>query len=139
MKQEVKCTGVILLNSITAGRIMRNEIQMLILFSWSLKISYRKSIFWIYDSENFFVLLSDKSKAVQQIAEFLELKDFNVDSIVSNSSIDATRDRRQKIYESKNAQFKESKCYRKGKSNAWEEELSAEVQKLYLDKYPHLK
>lgn len=101
MKQEVKCTGVILLNSITAGRIMRNEIQMLILFSWSLKISYRKSIFWIYDSENFFVLLSDKSKAVQQIAEFLELKDFNVDSIVSNSSIDATRDRRQKIYERK--------------------------------------
>ena len=101
MKQEVKCTGVILLNSITAGRIMRNEIQMLILFSWSLKISYRKSIFWIYDSENFFVLLSDKSKAVQQIAEFLELKDFNVESIVSNSSIDATRDRRQKIYERK--------------------------------------
>ena len=101
MKQEVKCTGVILLNSITAGRIMRNEIQMLILFSWSLKISYRKSIFWIYDSENFFVLLSDKSKAVQQIAEFLEIQDFNVDCIVSNSSIDATRDRRQKIYERK--------------------------------------
>ena len=42
-------------------------------------------------------------------------------------------------FSSKNAQFKEAKCYRKGKSNAWEEELSAEVQKLYLDKYPHLK
>ena len=47
------------------------------------------------------MLSSDKSKAVQQIAEFLELKDFNLDSVVSNSSIDATRDRRQKIYERK--------------------------------------
>ena len=50
---------------------------------------------------NLFVLLSDKSKAVQQIAEFLELEDFNLDSVVSNSSIDATRDRRQKFYERK--------------------------------------
>lgn len=47
------------------------------------------------------MLRSDKSKAVQQIAEFIELKDFNLDSVVSNSSIDATRDRRQKIYERK--------------------------------------
>ena len=46
-------------------------------------------------------MFSDKSRAVQQIAEFLELEDFNLDSVVSNSSIDATRDRRQKIYERK--------------------------------------
>jgi len=83
-------------------------------------------------------IVSNKARAVQQIAEFLEMKEFNVESVVANSTLDATRDRRQKIYQSNNAQFKEGKCYRKGKSNAWEEELSIEVQQMYLEKYPHL-
>ena len=51
MKQEVKCTGAILLNLIIAGKIIQNEIQMLISFFLSLKISYRKSVIFVFGTK----------------------------------------------------------------------------------------
>jgi len=53
--------------------------------------------------------------------------------------LEKTLEQRKKKWEEAKRPFFESICYRKGKSNSWEEELSDETKKLFKIYYPELK
>ena len=74
-------------------------------------------------------VVQDKRKFIPQIAEFIGVKNYDLEHVIETTSIDKTRQRRKEIWEKENPgqHFREGVLYRKGTKNSWEEELSPAV------------
>lgn len=79
----------------------------------------------------FLEILQDKAANIKKIAEFLGVSKYNIDDVITNTSVEKTRERRKKKIESSGQEFKEAICYRTGSTNSWEDYLSPEVLQLY--------
>ena len=66
------------------------------------------------------------------MADFLGVKDYNLDEVITNTSIDKARERAQaKLVEAGKDPAFMKVLYRSGKSNSWKDCLSDEVLQLY--------
>lgn len=76
--------------------------------------------------------MEDKATNITKIAEYLGVKDYNLDEVITNTSIEKTRERAQEklVKAGQNPSFV-NVIYRAGKANSWEECLSADVLQLY--------
>jgi len=83
-------------------------------------------------------IIRDKAAAIHKIADFMKIKNYDVEKVIEEISIENVVEARRKKFEANGRKFLEIICYRKGQIGSWREELSDEVKKLYLEKYPDL-
>ena len=76
-------------------------------------------------------MLKDKATSIHTIAKHLNIKDYNLDEVMANTSIDNARQRRKEKMEKAGEPFFEQILYRSGKANSWQECLSNDVLELY--------
>jgi hypothetical protein len=75
--------------------------------------------------------MADKPGKIKLIAEFLGIKDYDLDQVVKNTSIDVTREKRKKKFDDVGKPFFEQILYNKGKTNTWESKLNKETLDFY--------
>ena len=75
--------------------------------------------------------MADKPGKIKLIAEFLGIKDYDLDEVVKNTSIDVTREKRKKKFDDVGKPFFEQILYNKGKTNTWESKLNKETLDFY--------
>ena len=68
----------------------------------------------------------------------MNIKNYDVEKVIKEISIENVIEARRTKFEANGRKFLEIICYRKGQIGSWREELSDEVKKLYLEKYPDL-
>lgn len=76
-------------------------------------------------------IMADKPGKIKLIAEFLGIKDYDLDQVVKNTSIDVTREKRKKKFDDVGKPFFEQILYNKGKTNTWESKLNKETLDFY--------
>jgi len=79
-------------------------------------------------------ILADKASHIKKIAAFLGIENYNLDEVVTNTSIEKAKERRgEKLVKSGHTSGakEESILYRSGKANSWSGVLSEEVLQLY--------
>ena len=75
--------------------------------------------------------MADKETHVKRIAHFLGIENYNLQNIIENTSIINATNRRQIHLEQAGKPFYEHYCYRTGKTNSWENSLTAETLQIY--------
>ena len=75
--------------------------------------------------------MADKPGKIKLIAEFLGIKDYDLDQVVKNTSIDVTREKRKKKFDDVGKPFFEQILYNKGKTNTWESKLNKKTLDFY--------
>lgn len=68
----------------------------------------------------------------------MNIKNYDVEKVIKEISIENVIEARRAKFEANGRKFLEIICYRKGQIGSWRKELSDEVKKLYLEKYPDL-
>ena len=75
--------------------------------------------------------MKDKAANIKTIAGYLDIKDYNLDEVMTNTSIDNARQRRKEKMEKAGEPFFEQILYRSGKANSWQQCLTNDVLELY--------
>ena len=68
---------------------------------------------------------------MKQIAKFLGIDNYNLETVIENTEIQNAKDRRKKRLTKAGMWFYDHAAYRTGKRNSWEEALSAETLRYY--------
>ena len=80
--------------------------------------------------------MKDKATYIKKIADYLGVKDYNLDEVITNTSIEKTRERAtEKLVKAgldpALQRMPMKVMYRQGKANSWKECLSDEILQLY--------
>ena len=99
-------------------------------------ISFIKHCLQIWSS-NFFrnkthfsEIVEDKANEIRKIAEFLDISKFNENLVIEQTSLQATKEKREKKYTAAGRTFFEGVCYREGKTDSWRNILNTETLKV---------
>ena len=61
----------------------------------------------------------------------MQVENYDLDKIITNTSVEKTKETRQKKFDAAGRPFFEAVCYRTGKKNAWSDCLSDETLQIY--------